>query len=399
MLRFKGLFRVAFLAVVAAFVSSLTQAQVSKPAARKKPIPVHLDLETGTFTRGPTAGADGSFSYNTFTTFDHQVPSGAVADDLGTAGSGPVEWITAGTKMGGESQFVTSFGFDYCSAALDTTLGGPGGAVQVQFREGYTKGAANAGGPSGTVVASFVLTGLPANDVCSEFSGTYTCYDISVSLGNNLFVLRDTYIGWGWKFSDLGTDGVLAKTFPQLACVANCMGPGPDANGITDCIDRYDSAGTYLGTISFTNQGTPSLVIREAEAIASLSAIYNPTASGKPANPVRTTALTGPPALGLSWAIQTDCSGADPTKNVLWALSLAPAPFFVVGEGWRLVDVTPPFLVLTGFAPHFGGTATWGPVAIPADLQLYNACWWVQARCGDTSPFYTNALAQTVGSF
>ena len=220
---------------------------------------VSLNLETGTLTRGPAVKNKAAPVTTTEASLFNNDFSGFVGVDTGGGGAnGPCEWIQAAGKAvppatnGGKSGFLTGFVFAYCSAALDPASGGPGGSTIIGFRTGYVKGtAANAGGPTGTSQGLFLLSGLPANTNCSSFFGGAICYLIGVTLGTTPVCMPDGPIGYSWRFTDLGTDGVLAKTFPFLACVNSCSATGPDVEGMTDGVDQYCPAGTILSSFAF----------------------------------------------------------------------------------------------------------------------------------------------------
>jgi hypothetical protein len=261
----KSLFLAGFALLFAGMVSA--QAQVDKKTTFRRytgPLnSVDLDLESGVITRGPVVHDRAVVTCDTFLNTDL---GGFVGVD---SGSCACEWYDAGTKNGGKSTYVSGFRFAYCSAALDTLSGGPGGAATLFFNSGYTLGANGPGQPAnGTDVARIALTGLPAN-TASSFFGGFQCYFITVRFAAT-FCLADGNIGYGWKFADLGTDGVLGKTFPFLSCVTSCTGPGPDGQGMVDMVDQYCPPGFLNQTFSFgttPNGGyftSVSMQIREA---------------------------------------------------------------------------------------------------------------------------------------
>ena len=225
--------------------------------------PVHLDLETGTITRGSRPG--GQKNATTCVSFNNNDLAGFVGVDTGSCAC---EWVDFGTKSACKSSFVSSFTFAYCSAATDTLSGGSGGAATISFRTGYSKNPGIGGAPGGTEIGRFSLTGLPANTSCSSFFGGFRCFFITVSFGSTPLCMPDGDIGWGFKFDDLGTDGSLSKTFPFLSCVASCSGFGPDGQNMTNCVDQYCPPGTLLssfsfGTISNTTWTSFSMAINE----------------------------------------------------------------------------------------------------------------------------------------
>jgi hypothetical protein len=224
---------------------------------------------------------------------------------------------------------LTGFQFAYCSAALDVNSGGSGGSATIGFREGYVIGtAANVAGPSGTDVGYFSLTGLPANTNCSSFFGGFACYLISAGFNNLPLCFGGDGIGaepnvaWSWKFDDLGTDGVLSKTFPFLSCVATCTGgprttppptppPSavtPDGTGMINMVDQYCPPGTILSSFTFGTSNAShftsiSMDIREAaiSTIATTSVI-----AGNPNILTEVTSL----GIGTGGAWSLNCSAA-----------------------------------------------------------------------------------------
>jgi hypothetical protein len=107
------------------------------------------------------------------------------------------------------------------------------------------------GTPNGTAVAVLTLTGLPANSVSSSFNGTFSCYFVTVHFAD-LVPFADGPIGYSWKYLDVGTDGLLAGTFPFLASAGSCSGTTP----ITDALGQapytccsFQAADVYLNGV------------------------------------------------------------------------------------------------------------------------------------------------------
>ena len=96
--------------------------------------PIHLDLATGTITRGARPAREKNST--TCVAMNNNDLVGFVTVDTGSCAC---EWIDFATKSAKKSSFVESFTFAYCSAALDTLSGGPGGAATISFRTGYEK--------------------------------------------------------------------------------------------------------------------------------------------------------------------------------------------------------------------------------------------------------------------
>jgi hypothetical protein len=190
---------------------------------------VSLDLATGAVTRRPAVLRRAVSTVVDFTNIDL---GGFVGVD---SGAGACEWIDAAVKgfHGNASDLMNNVVFAYCSSAKDPASGGPGGEAHLGFYEGYT-----VGGPASTSVGLFHFTGLPANTSSSSFWGGFRCYYIDVQFAN-LVAFADGSIGYSWLFTDVGTTGVFAATFPFLSCVQSCTGWGPDGQGMVNLIDRY----------------------------------------------------------------------------------------------------------------------------------------------------------------
>ena len=354
---------------------------------------VSLDLENGQITRGPKVREKG---FSTCSSFNNNDFSGFVGVDSGPTGAfGPCEWIDAGIKSGGKSGFMGGFSFAYCSAALDPNSGGAGGACTIGFRVGYEKGAAaNDSGPSGTEVFRVCLTGLPANTSCSSFLGGFTCYLMEVGLGNSPFALPDGQIGWSWQFKDLGTDGVLAKTFPFLSCVQSCTGNGPDGTGMVDCIDQYCPSGTLLSTFQFGTTAfggyftSLSMEVREYPSIVHETIVKN----GTGVNPLILSTILNP-TLGSLWLMELDCSSANPNKLAIFRIAFNSMPPLATAFGELIVSGPGRNVYL----PHFGEAVQLG-ILVPVDPSF--ACLPVvtQAFCGDSPVGYlSNAVCEFVG--
>jgi hypothetical protein len=235
---------------------------------------VSLDLATGTVTRAPELRERAGTTVSDFSNIDL---GGFVGIDTGT---GACEWIDAATKgfAGNASDLMSEIVFAYCTVMADVASGGPGGSTLLGFYEGYQQG-----GPAPTTAVTLLnLTGLPGHSANSSFlalvtgSGNATCHFIHVNFANCI-AFADGPIGYSWRFVDVGTTGVLAGTFPFLACVQSCSGDGPDGQGMVDEFDRYCPPGTLLPPFNiesplFDFRSSIAMDIREvadAEAVAS----------------------------------------------------------------------------------------------------------------------------------
>jgi len=268
----KSLFLVSVALLLAG--SANAQSQGEKTSYRRYTGPVktvNLDLESGVITRRPVVQDRVGGTCSTLANVDL---GGFVGADTGSCSC---EWYDAANKTAGKSSYVSGFVFAYCSSATDPLSGGPGGSASLFFNAGYTLGANGPGLPAnGTDLARILVTGLPANTSCSSFFGGFRCYFITIRFAAT-FCLPDGPIGYGWKFVDQGTPGVLAKTFPFLSCVQSCTGVGPDGQGMVDMVDQYCPPGFLLSTFSFGTTGfggyftSVSMDIREAPSTGVLA--------------------------------------------------------------------------------------------------------------------------------
>jgi hypothetical protein len=390
-----------------------------------------LDLATGTVTVGPRAS---NRAGTTVVDFDNNDLGGFVGID---SGGGFCEWFDAGQKgwirgqgspqpfqnSGNLSELMNSIVFAYCSAALDVSSGGPGGAVKLGFYEGYTTG----GGAPTTVAALFTLTGLPANSASGSFMTFFSCYFLRVVLGS-LVPFADGPIGYSWKFLDTGVGfppSPYAATFPFLACVASCSGGVfglPDGQGMDDLIDQYCPPGTLRSTFSFgTTSGTFTSISMSIEETAPVTATVTGSNSSSFPNP---DLLTGTAAVvGQPWSASLTL-GLGRTKGAGWSLFFGTSPVapptgvplsqlagglnFGSGKGGRMLLCS---INTSGFAcagAHTGvlGSASstnCGGGAIPLSLGLVANAWCAQAVvlgpvAGDGNARLSSAIAGIVGT-
>jgi hypothetical protein len=387
------------LAATALYALPDAQARSTKAFARYgKPLQsVHVDVATGTITRGPRVADRGA---STVLDFFNNDLSGFVGVDTG---NGFCEWFDAGVKgfNGNASDLVTSITFAYCTAMLAPGSGGPGGSLAIGFYEGYTVG----GGSPTTGVAVLTLTGLPGNSASSSFANGFSCFFTAVDFGGNLVAYADGPIGYSWGFLDMGTDGTLAGTFPFLACVVSCSGTflQVDGQGMTDVIDQYCPPGTLRSTFTFgTSSGTftsMSLDIREVTDLASTKVHYNATTT-----PNTDTLTATNPVVGTTWTVTLTRSPV--TAAGLFAVELRPNR--VAGNG------NPPpagvegrLLISGGLLASLPGThdGTTGSVnhAIPAQLALVCTHFAAQATAKPASAGFvarlSSAMEGTTGTF
>jgi hypothetical protein len=324
---------------------------------------------------------------------------GFVAVDTGSCAC---EWIDAGVKNGGKSELMTGFVFAYCSANTDTLSGGSGGTGEIFFQEGYQKSVSG----SGTETGRFLLTGLPANTNCSSFFGGFRCYFLGVTFGNSPICMADGNVGWGWKFVDLGTDGVLGKSWIFTQCVQSCTGPGPDGLGMTDCVDQYCPPGFLLSTFSFgtTPFGAYFTAISQdfREAVPSNFPTTFTNASG--INPVTLTDGASndglSPGLGdtaKTFSFAMSCTAADPScSSAKVEVRAFNNPNII--QCLEVICQKPRFIKFGGPATGFGLA-----IVLPKDLSfacipycVQGYCFGCNTGCTGASLLLSNAMVETV---
>lgn len=378
------------------------QATDARQAFRRMRGPLHshtLDLGTGTLTSGAHVldRAAGS-SAPVISDFWNLDLGGFVGTDTG---GGFCEWFDAGTKgfQNNASDLMSSVVLAYCSSMLDVHSGGPGSSFKLGFYEGYTAG----GGSSSTAVLAITLTGLPANSVSSSFFGSCRPHALRLQL-DQLVSFADGPIGYSWRFLDVGTSGPLSGTFPWLACVASCTGPGPDAQGMTPGVDRYCPPGTLLPPLPPST--FQSLAISIEEACDRTATIVNSNSLSQPNPDILT---SDPVIVGQPWTASLTL-GLARTKAAQWTVLFghspvnppngAAVPTFTSGLNFGtspsgrmlLCFLQNPGPSLSGtHSGVAGSTSTLAPHVIPPDLALVSVFWCGQALVlgrvpGDVGP-------------
>lgn len=359
---------------------------------------VSLDLESGVVTRGPVVQNRVGSTSSTFPNIDL---GGFVGADTGSCAC---EWYDAGSKSGGQSTYVSGFVFAYCSAATDPLSGGPGGSASMFFNTGYTLGGGGLGQPAnGTDLARVLVTGLPANTNCSSFFGGFRCFFITINFAAT-FCLPDGAIGYGWKFVDMGTPGVLAKTFPFLSCVTSCTGPGPDGLGMVDQVDQYCPPGFLLSTFSFgttANGGyftSVSMDIREAASTGAIGSASFVTSNSAILFDNGGTIGVGP-NIGDGaepYAVQLGCGAAN--INGVYRIDIRPVLVPAgVSTGFGLLAAAGP--VLQKFTGAHSQNAVFTPtIPLPKDVTFACLPYTNQGWC-QSSPngILSSALRETIG--
>jgi len=305
--------------------ASAAQTQRTK-LFRRAPAPtreVHLDLATGAYVRGPIARSRAGTTVADFQNLD--VFDGAgVGWVSADTGGGTCRWFSNAAKGAAANQshnasdLMTDIVFFYCSAALDPASGGAGGSATIGFYEGYTV----FGGAATTAAAVVALTEMPANPVASSFFGSVRCTSLHVSFPVLVAFADDVFMGYSWQFEDVGTDTIVAATFPYLACVVSCSGlnigtqgtaggvggnplaMGEDGQGMLDVIDQFC---TTAGQTTFTfgtigpawapsTRTSINMQVQEASDLATTNVNYNASSTPNADTLSATKAI-----LGSSW--------------------------------------------------------------------------------------------------
>lgn len=384
---------------VALLLASVAGAQVTanpnqggKQSFRRYDKPLRtltLDLESGELTRGPVVQ---DRAVTSCTVFPNTDLGGFVGVDTGSCAC---EWIDAGAKPAGCTNFLTDFTFAYCSASLDTLSGGVGGSAELFFREGYRA----AGVALGTEIGRFCITGLPANTASSSFFGGFTCFFINITFGSIPLCFSDGAIGYGWKFKDVGTDGVLAATFPFLSCVQSCTGPGVDGLGMADFIDQYCPPGSLLSTFSFGTTAfggyftSISMGLNEAKP-----GLFGSTNTPDPEDTDYLSDIdsTSPTLSSTPFGFAIACPAPCTSGKV--EVRAFPAAVGICGGGQTSLANKPRFI-------KFGGPPSFGlAIALPKDLSfacipysVMGFCFTCANGCTGADIILTNAFRETVG--
>ena len=361
-----------------------------------------LDLATGTITRGPAVN---NRAGTTVVDFNNNDLGGFVGVDTG---NGFCEWFEAGVKgqIPNASDLMNDVVFAFCSSALYVGSGGPGGSVKLGFYEGYT----TFGGAPTTAVAVFTLAGLPANSASSSFFGGFNCYFIRV-IFNPLVAFADGPIGYSWKFLDVGTDGVLAATWPFLSCVVSCSGAilQVDGQGMEDAIDEYCPPGTLRATFTFgTTSGSftsMSMDIREVQDTLCSHTLYNATSTPNP-DIISTTYPTAPPGHRIGEGFTWNLARGTPSGAGSWTMNVRPnrvplangvqgPPPLPNGAGGRILISGP---LLGSFAGTHNGTTGAIAGAIPASIGLVNVHFAAQATVLGGGVKVSSGIEGTIGA-
>ncbi|MSR61723.1 MAG: hypothetical protein EXS08_04660 [Planctomycetes bacterium] len=388
----------ALVVALAAFTLSADPLAQSVRRYSKPLSSVSVDLATGTVTHGAPPSAR---SAGTIVDFANNDLGGFVGLD---SGNGFCEWFDAGVKgfAGNQSDLMSEITFAYCTSKLDTSAGGPGGSVKLGFYEGYQVG----GGAATTAAAVFTLTGLPANTASSSFLGSFNCYFASVTFGA-LVAFADGPIGYSWKFIDVGTDGILAGTWPFLACVGSCSGATgtlPDRQGMVDAIDKYCPPGVLHSTFTFgTTSGSftsISMDIHEAADLAATSASYNAATTPNPDTLTASAPVVGEPWTATLTRGHRSLPGAMFVSVRANRLPLAngvqgPAPL-PLGAGGRILISGPQLGILSGVHNGIRGTVS---TTLPASFELLGLHFAVQATVSAGDAKVSSAVEGTVGTF
>ena len=252
-------------------------------------------------------------------------------------------------------------------------------------------------------LARVLVTGLPANTACSSFFGGFRCFFITIRFAAT-FCLPDGAVGYGWKFVDQGTPGVLAKTFPFLSCVTSCTGPGPDGLGTVDMVDQYCPPGFLLATFSFgttPNGGyftSVSMDIREAASTGALTSAQYVTTNNAIMIDFGGTLGVGP-VIGSGtepYGVQMGCGSASVAG--LYRIDIRPGLIPAgVSTGFGLLAAAGP--VLQKFTGAHSMNAVFTPtIPLPKDVTFACLPYTNQGWC-QSSPkgILSSALRETIG--
>jgi hypothetical protein len=378
-----------------------------------------LDLQTGVITRGPSIKQKAAGPTATVTTVNNLDFAGFIGIDSGTsAANGPCEWFSGVQKgtgaTGGESTYMTSYLFAYCSVAKDVASGGTGTTATMNFWDGFSNGVGATAGSTGTNLISVTVTGLPGNTGLAGWltGGFAACvaflFNIGLTGGPAPIVVPDSNIAVSFLFEGVDANGTLGTTATFLSCVASCSGLGPDGFAMVDRIDNY-CGGNFLTSFSFgTSLGVSfssvAFSIRELCGIDASDAVQSLNGLG-----INTQVLTIPdaPELGGTFAASIDCTGFA-AGGVLFRLAFFPTgvnPILGGTKGQLLVQLISG-AGISGFAGAHGGAPKAIPFGgVPLLLQFYGFQPDVQAFCGTggnpTPPGKTNLsnlCRVTVGS-
>lgn len=266
-----------------------------------------LDLGTGTYTRGPAVHNRGGTTVADFQNLDAFDGSGFGWLSVDT-GAGSCRWFSSASKGAAANQstnasdLMTDIVFFYCSNALDVNSGGAGGSVTLGFYEGYTV----FGGAPTTAAAVVALTGMPANTSNgSFFSAGAGCFGLRVIFPTMVAFADNAFMGYSWKYDDVGTDGTLGNTYPFISCVVSCsginiaskgtaggqgfagdLGLGEDGQGMLDVFDQFCTAPAVSATFTFGTTAPPfapttrvsvNMQVQEAGDFATTNSNYNAT--------------------------------------------------------------------------------------------------------------------------
>jgi hypothetical protein len=417
----------AFTGATLIALSAFAGAQSQKFSRYSKPLTsVSMNLETGVVTRGPQVSNQAVVTTADLKNLDL---GGFIGVDTG---AGFCEWIDAAEKGSGAqgsgpvpSDLVSNFVFAYCSAALDTASGGPGGTMTWSFFPSHTTGAAHPA--TSDSAGTFTLTGLPSNTAAGAVFAQIACFFINITFGSSPLPFADGKIGYSWTFEDADSVGIFAATFPFLSCVTSCSGTGLDAVCMDDFIDQYCPANipgsaplaTFsFGTTAFGGYFTSvNIELREVDVTAT-SGTYDGSTPGSIINPDRLTA--SPVIIGSSWSATVTAQAARAGASVAIILvqtmgapgvtiiiDLAP---ILIGFGDAPLSqllVSGSLLGTTNASLSGGGSMGTGTIAIPLNTGFVCLPWYAQAIVlGDVTgdgdnefdPMFSNAATGIVGS-
>ena len=465
--------------VALAALGAFTDAQTQRNKLYRRasaPRQATLDLGTGTYTRGPVVNDRATSTVGDLDNTDVFDGSGFGWLSVDTGG-GACRWFEMASKGMGMNQgvgvplgpgtgtnklhpappgadLIKSVIFSYCSGALDVASGGVGGSVEIGAYEGYTI----FGGAPTTTAMIVNLTGMPGNTAPGGFFGGARCYTLNVQFTPMVPWADGIFVGYSWHFMDTGTDGILAATFPFLACIVSCSGlsilngsaggpgvPGEpagfanlgrDGQGMLDAFDAFctgafpngptantytfATSGAFAPPFAPTTRASIDPLFTEGIELATTDVDYNDAA---PIQNLDTLTAT-PATLGTTWTATFSRAGGGSGRFQirLWNTRLAgngiapdsgSVPWPVGTGGRKMASGTyfasiPAGQAVSGspVAPTLAfaagvGTATAG---IPLDFTFCGLHFACQARsgtgvAGSGTPRLSSAVEGTIGTF
>ena len=294
-------------------------------------------------------------------------------DDTYVVANPGEEVLNWGMKRCGGASRLRSFTILYLSEAVDPSLGGPGGTLNVALFSG-TQGF----GHPGVEIFRRTLTGLPASAYVEPE------VFVTIDFGTEPLPLPDGRIGWSFLQLDGDTGPVLVNA------------PRP-ALGTIDAMDIYSPGparpATYVGTFHYTVCTCANTFI-QLDEIATDELASNTVLPGSGTNPNLLSEIL-PARLGNVWAARVAVVAPPPRNPPFTALFVSAAAINPVPSRYGEILIDPARRI--GAARIAEGSYTF---PIPADTTLVGFQFFVQAAVLPpvaTSTFRRTQLAVRVG--